>query len=99
MMMKVISIFTGVPKKREFVGGYGVLGNIGVVKDKLGWERILVVIVVVVGLAARLHEIGYNLVGDEIFSVELESRNFAKVISGSLKDTPHPPLHNVLLHL
>lgn len=66
---------------------------------KIGWEHILLTIVVAVGLAARLHEIHYNLDGDEIFSVELASKQFEKVISHSLQDRPHPPLHNVLLHL
>jgi len=66
---------------------------------KVRWEHILLIVVVAAGLAARLHEIGYNLDGDEIFSLDIASKHFAEMISRSLQDTPHPPLHNVLLHL
>src|SRR5437667_12604248 len=66
---------------------------------KIGWEHILLTIVVVLGLAVRFHEVHYNLDGDEIFSVELASKQFVEVISLSLQDRPHPPLHNVFLHL
>jgi hypothetical protein len=66
---------------------------------KIRWEHILLVIVVAVALATRLHEIGYNLDGDEIFSVDVASKQFSEMISRSLQDTSHPPLHIVLLHL
>jgi mannosyltransferase len=66
---------------------------------KIGLEIILLIIIIAVGLAARFHEVCYNLDGDEIFSVELASKSFGEVISRSLQDTPHPPLHNILLHL
>jgi 4-amino-4-deoxy-L-arabinose transferase-like glycosyltransferase len=66
---------------------------------KVRWELILLTVVVAVGLAARLHEIGYSLDGDEIFSVELVSNQFPDVISRALRDTPHPPLHYFLLYL
>lgn len=64
------------------------------------WEHVLLIIIVAVGLAARLHDVHYNLDGDEIFSVELASKPFPEVISWSLnQDRAHPPLHNFLLHL
>jgi uncharacterized membrane protein len=66
---------------------------------KIQGEYIVLVVLVVLGLALRLHEIHYSLDGDEVFSVKLASKQFAEVISGSLQDTPHPPLHLVLLHL
>jgi uncharacterized membrane protein len=69
------------------------------VRYKLRWEHIVLLILVVVGLAVRLHEVNYNFGGDEIFSVKLASKQFAEMISGSLQDRPHPPLHIVLLHL
>ena len=64
---------------------------------KIIWEQIL--LVVAVGLAVRIHKVHYNFDGDEIFSVELASKQFSQVILGSLQDRPHPPLHNILLHL
>jgi uncharacterized membrane protein len=51
------------------------------------------------GFGAHLHEVQYSLDGDEIFSVELASKPFTEVISQSLQDRPHPPFHNILLHL
>jgi hypothetical protein len=69
------------------------------VKSKLRYEYILVVVLVVLALTVRLHEIHYSLDGDEVFSVQLASKQFAEVISGSLRDKPHPPLQNLLLYL
>lgn len=65
----------------------------------IGWESVLLLIIVAIGLAARFHEVHFSLNGDEIFSVELASKSFSEMISGSLQDKPHPPLHIVLLHL
>jgi 4-amino-4-deoxy-L-arabinose transferase-like glycosyltransferase len=68
-------------------------------KYKSRYEYIALLILVVVGLTVRLHEVHYNFDGDEIFSVQLASKQFAEMISGSLQDRPHPPLHIILLHL
>ena len=68
------------------------------VQYKFGWEQIALIIIILIGLAARLHEVRYNFDGDEIFSVRLASKEFPEVIAASLQDRPHPPLHNVLLH-
>lgn len=65
---------------------------------KIKWEHVLLIIIVAVGLAARCHEVDYNLDGDEVFSVKLANMPFTEVISRSLQDSPHPPLHNILLH-
>jgi uncharacterized membrane protein len=67
--------------------------------SRLKWEYSILAVVVTMGIAARLNGIDYNFVGDEVFSVQLASKPFAEVISESLRDTPHPPLHNILLHL
>ena len=66
---------------------------------RIRWEFVALVIVVVIGLASRLHEIHYSLDGDEVFSVKLASKPIMEVISLSLQDKPHPPLYNILLHL
>jgi len=68
-------------------------------KYKLRMQYILFIIIVTIGLVARLYEVQYNFDGDEIFSLKLASNSFLEVIQGSLQDRPHPPLHNVLLHL
>ncbi len=65
----------------------------------LSWEVVALTTLIVVGVAIRLHEIGYSFDGDEVFSVRLASSSFSEVISQSLRDRPHPPLHNILLHL
>ncbi|MGH9838974.1 MAG: glycosyltransferase family 39 protein [Blastocatellia bacterium] len=65
---------------------------------KFGWEQIALIVILLIGLAARLHEVLYNFDGDEIFSARLASKSFPEVIAASLQDRPHPPLHNVLLH-
>lgn len=66
---------------------------------KLEWEHVLLIIIVAGSLVARSYEVNYNLDGGEIFSVKLASKSFAEVISQSMQDRPHPPLHNVLLYL
>lgn len=66
---------------------------------KIRWEHILLTGVVTVGLAARLHEAGYNLDGDELFSVKRASEHFTEVLLRSLHNRPHPPLYDILLHL
>jgi hypothetical protein len=50
------------------------------------------------GLAARTHEIGYTFELDEISSLQFASGTFSDTLTRSLQDTPHPPLHNILLH-
>lgn len=69
------------------------------VKSKIGWEHILVVIVIVIGMAARLWEANYSFSADEVFSIKLANHQFSEVISASLADRTHPPLHNILLHI
>lgn len=54
-------------------------------------------LVFVVGFLARIYDINFNFDGDEVFSVKLASTVFTDVIAQSLADSPHPPLHNVLL--
>jgi hypothetical protein len=61
-------------------------------------EIVALAIVVAIGIAARAHEVGYNLDGDELFSADLARQPFGEVIARSLEDKPHPPLHNLLLH-
>lgn len=61
-------------------------------------EQFVLVVLIGVGLAARFYHASYDFDGDEIFSVELASRRFTEVITRSLADRPHPPLHNILLH-
>jgi uncharacterized membrane protein len=62
-------------------------------------EHVVLAVVLAAGLAARLYQADYNFDGDEVFSVTLASQSFTEVIRESLQDRPHPPLHNVLLHL
>jgi 4-amino-4-deoxy-L-arabinose transferase-like glycosyltransferase len=54
--------------------------------------------VLAAGTALRAWQIGYSFDADEVFSVELASRPFGAMLEGALLDTPHPPLHIVLLH-
>ena len=61
-------------------------------------EIILLSVIVMIGLTARLYEAGYNLDGDEVFRSSWPPA-ISEVISRSLQDRPHPPLHNVLLYL
>lgn len=61
-------------------------------------EHVALFFIVTVGLLARLYDINFNFDVDEIFSVKLAVKDFSDVISYSLKDRTHPPLHNVLLH-
>jgi hypothetical protein len=68
-------------------------------KYKITAQFALLTIVVLVGLAVRLHQVQYNFDGDEVFSVKLASSNFEQVLSGSLQDRSHPPLYNILLHI
>jgi mannosyltransferase len=68
-------------------------------KYKLGWNSILLVVIMAAGLTIRLYEVSYNFDGDELFSVKLASGHFSEVIIGSLQDAPHPPLYNILLFL
>jgi hypothetical protein len=63
------------------------------------WESMGVLGVVTVGIAARATELGYGFDGDEMFSVKLASAGFGQVIEASLRDQPHPPLHNILLYV
>ena len=65
------------------------------ITSNFGW---ILILVLGVAFIARLFEIGYNFDGDEIFSLQLVSGTWWDVITRSLADKPHPPLHNLLLH-
>lgn len=67
--------------------------------DAPRWETVAAFGAVIAGTAIRSWQIRYSFDGDEAFSVTLASRSFAQTIIGSLADTPHPPLHNILLHI
>ena len=54
--------------------------------------------VLALATALRCWQIDYNFDADEVFSIELATRPFTGMISGALLDTPHPPLHIVLLY-
>ncbi len=69
------------------------------VNIKLNSRWLLLVTIVVLGLLLRLYQANYNFDGDEVFSVELASQSFMEMISGSLEDRPHPPLHILSLYL
>jgi mannosyltransferase len=53
----------------------------------------------IVGIALRMVQITYNFDGDELFSARLAAQPFGEVIRQSLADSPHPPLHYLLLSL
>ncbi len=59
--------------------------------------RLLFGFILLLGFGARIYDIHVNFEGDEVFSVKLASSVFTEVIAQSLADSPHPPLHNVLL--
>lgn len=67
------------------------------VSSKPWLEIFLVLVAVSVGVAVRLYQVSYNFDCDEIFSARLASGSLTEVISQSLTDRPHPPLHNLLL--
>jgi mannosyltransferase len=67
-------------------------------KIQIKWEFFFLATIVIVGLALRLHESGYNFDTDEVFSVNLASKNIVDVLIESLQDRPHPPLYNILLY-
>jgi Dolichyl-phosphate-mannose-protein mannosyltransferase len=90
--------------KRD-AGGVSVATREGGVFDRTvagsvtGSELMVLAVVAAIGLGLRVHDIGYNLDGDEIFSVRLASQPFGQVVSASLLDKTHPPLHNFVLYL
>ena len=55
--------------------------------------------VVALAIAMRLIGSTFSFDGDEIFSMVIARGDFDYVIERSLLDKPHPPLHNILLHL
>jgi hypothetical protein len=59
----------------------------------------LFLLILTSGILLRLYQIDYNFDGDEIFSVRAASGSFSHMIGVSIKDRPHPPLHNILLFL
>lgn len=74
-------------RRRYIAGGNGIPAR-----------HVLLALILILALCARLYEIDYNLDGDEIFSVNIAAGDFSGVVSGSLQDAVHPPLHNILLH-
>jgi uncharacterized membrane protein len=57
----------------------------------------LFLLILIIGILLRLYQIDYNFDGDEIFSTKAASGSFSNMIEASIKDRPHPPLHNILL--
>jgi len=55
--------------------------------------------VIAIGIAARIWQVDYSFEGDEVFSVNIARQGIAEVITEALRDTPHPPLHLLLLHV
>lgn len=79
-----------------------VLGSLNTSKrwiDKVHWESVGVLAVILAGIAARSWQIRYSFEDDEIFSASLASSNIADVLVRSLRDATHPPLYNILLHV
>ncbi len=68
-------------------------------KYRFGYERIALILIVVIGITARLYDARYSLDWDESFSVKLASKGFSEMFSETLQDSPHPPLYNILLYL
>jgi len=57
-----------------------------------------VVLVVMAGVFARCWQIHWNFDMDEVFSIRLATAPFSEMIAGAMSDTPHPPLHILLLY-
>lgn len=66
---------------------------------KISWEALAIGTVVLVGVVIRSWQIGASFHTDESFSVVLARDSFVQTIARSLADTPHPPLHNILLNV
>lgn len=62
-------------------------------------ELVSVALVVIAGVLARCWQINWNFDPDEVFSIRLATAPFSDMILGALRDTPHPPLHILLLYL
>jgi len=56
------------------------------------------VLVLAAGVWLRCWQIDYSFDADEVFSVHVARLPFAGMLAGAMADTPHPPLHIVLLH-
>ncbi|MCP5142701.1 MAG: glycosyltransferase family 39 protein [Gammaproteobacteria bacterium] len=69
-----------------------------IVDSRNRWEWIGLLLVLAMGLGARLLNITYSLDGDEIFSSNLVAHSFTETLWLAFLDSPHPPLHNILLH-
>ena len=61
-------------------------------------ELVSVALVMLAGVLARCWQIGWNFDMDEVFSIRLATAPFGEMIDGAMRDTPHPPLHIVLLY-
>jgi hypothetical protein len=68
--------------------------------DRAGriWMYAAFIAVLATGTVLRCWQIDYSFDADEVFSIELASRPFMEMLAGAMRDTPHPPLHIVLLH-
>jgi hypothetical protein len=62
------------------------------------WMHAVFVAVLATGTVLRCWQIDYSFDADEVFSIQLASRPFVEMLAGAMLDTPHPPLHIVLLH-
>jgi len=61
-------------------------------------RQILAFAVILLGIVLRAHQISYNFDGDELFSVQAASGSFSHLITVSLQDRTHPPLHLFMLY-
>ncbi len=61
-------------------------------------ELASVALVVVAGVLVRCWQIHWNFDMDEVFSIRLATAPFSEMIAGAMRDTPHPPLHIMLLY-
>jgi len=53
---------------------------------------------VLAGVALRCWQIDFSFDADEVFSIHLAMLPFGQMLAGAMADTPHPPLHIILLH-
>ncbi|MEK7748202.1 MAG: glycosyltransferase family 39 protein [Nitrospirota bacterium] len=68
-------------------------------KRTIRGEYIVFFLIVLAGLAARLHDVHYAFHVDEILSVKIASKPLTGVLEEALQDTSHPPLYYFSLYL
>jgi 4-amino-4-deoxy-L-arabinose transferase-like glycosyltransferase len=67
-------------------------------RDRNAWISLfLAPVIILVGVAARLYQIGYNFDGDELWRFSSARGSFPEALGGALTDWPHPPLYYLLL--